>query len=52
MEHKHGTDTYISDTGIIEDNSTKQARFFVGLCHTLSLLLAILGIIAFIKGNF
>ena len=50
-EHKQ-KDTFISDSGIIESNKTKQARIFVFICNVLTLALAVLGLIAFIKGNF
>lgn len=42
----------ITDDGIINDGKTTQARIFVFLCNFISLCLAILGFLAFIKGNF
>ena len=52
MTTKENKDSLISDSGIIENAHTKQARIFVGLCHVVSLILIVLGIIAFYKGNF
>ena len=48
----HNTDNFISDSGVIQSNKTKQAKIFVFLCNFISLGLLILGVIAFIKGNF
>ena len=45
-------DELISDSGIIEDEHTKQARIFVFLCDIIAIILIVLGLIAFIKGNF
>ena len=42
----------ITDDGIINDGKTTQARIFVFLCNLISLCLAILGLLAFIKGSF
>lgn len=42
----------ITDDGIIHDGKTTQSRIFVFLCNSISLCLAILGILAIIKGNF
>lgn len=47
----HNTDNFISDSGVIQSNKTKQARRFVFLCNLLTLILAILGIIAFFHGT-
>ncbi|MBQ7147722.1 MAG: hypothetical protein IJR96_03110 [Pseudobutyrivibrio sp.] len=52
MSEKKHSDEFISDSGIIESNKTKQARIFVFICNVLTLALAVLGLIAFIKGNF
>lgn len=43
---------YISDSGLMEDNNTKQARRFVFMCNVVTLVLAVLGLIVFIEGNF
>ncbi len=48
----HNTDNYISDSGVIQSNKTKQARRFVFLCNIITAALAILGLIAFCKGFF
>lgn len=45
-------DIYISDDGVIKTNKTKQTNFFVALCRILTIIMAILGIAAFISGNF
>ncbi len=44
-------DKLITDSGIVENNKTKQAATFVFLCDLCSIILIILGLIAFIKGN-
>lgn len=48
----HNNNTFISDEGIIENNKSKQTRQFVFLCNVLTFALAVLGLVAFIKGNF
>jgi hypothetical protein len=45
-------DKLITDSGIVENNKTKQAATFVLLCDICSMVLIILGLVAFIKGNF
>ncbi len=45
-------DELISDSGILEDEHTKQARIFVFLCDIVAIVLIALGLIAFIKGTF
>ena len=52
MSDRNNVDTFISDEGIIESNKSKQTRRFVFLCNVLTFALAVLGIVAFIKGNF
>ena len=43
----------ISDTGIIEAQKREYAaKSFIGICHSLSLILIILGIMAVINGYF
>ena len=49
---KMSKDHFISDSGIIVNNKTIHVKIFVFLCRTLSLILAVLGILAFVKGNF
>ena len=44
-------DKLITDSGIVESNKTKQAAAFVFLCDLCSIILIVLGLIAFIKGN-
>ena len=41
--------TYISDSGIIEDSTEGKSVLFVSLCNILSILLIILGIITIIN---
>ncbi|MBR5636399.1 MAG: hypothetical protein IKW81_05655 [Pseudobutyrivibrio sp.] len=52
MEDKELNKGLISDSGIIEDAHTKQAKIFVFLCDIIAICLIALGVIAFIKGNF
>ena len=43
----------ISDSGIIESGKNeKVTHLFINICQLLSIILAILGILAFVKGNF
>lgn len=51
MIEKAKVETFISDSGIIENNKTKQARRFVFICNVLTLILVILGILAFFNGT-
>lgn len=44
-------DHLIDDSGMYKDLRTIQSRIFVGLCHTLSLIVAVLGILALVNGN-
>ncbi len=48
--NKH--DNYISDSGIITSNKKVHITFFVFLCRALTFILAVLGILAFVEGNF
>ncbi len=52
MSDHDNMNTFISDEGIIETNQSKQTRRFVFLCNILTFALAVLGLVAFIKGNF
>ena len=52
MGNKDLNSKLITDDGLIFDDKTKQAKIFVFLCNFISLGLLILGVIAFIKGNF
>jgi hypothetical protein len=52
MTLKDEKNTLISDDGVHTNNKTYQARRFVFICNILTLALAIIGAIAFIKGNF
>ena len=52
MNNHDNMDTFISDDGIIESNKSKQTKRFVFLCNVLTFALIVLGIVAFIKGNF
>ena len=46
-------DILISDSGVIESRKTKKiTRIFINICQLLSVILIILGVLAFIKGNF
>ncbi len=45
-------DNYISDSGIITSNKKVHITFFVFLCRAMTLVLAALGILAFVEGNF
>ena len=51
MKNKEKKDILISDSGLMKDAHTKQAKLFVLLCDFLTIALIILGIIAFIKGG-
>ena len=52
MTEKKNSDSFISDSGIFVSNKTKQAKTFVLICNVLTLILAVLGFITFIIGNF
>ena len=52
MAEKKKVDELITDSGVIVDKHTVQARYFIFLCNILTFALAILGIVAFVKGNF
>ena len=45
-------DVYISDTGVETSKVGLYSAIFVSLCRILSIVLAVLGILAFISGNF
>ncbi len=51
-EKKNNHKVYISDSGLMEDNNTKQAHLFIFLCNILTAVLAVIGLIAFVQGNF
>ncbi|WP_155834053.1 hypothetical protein [Butyrivibrio sp. VCD2006] len=43
----------ISDTGVVESGKKEYVtKIFINTCQLLSVILIILGILAFIKGNF
>ena len=43
----------ISDSGIIESGKNEMiSKIFINICQLLSVILIILGVLAFIKGNF
>ena len=44
-------DHLIDDSGMHKDMRTIQSRIFIGICHTLSVIVGILGILAWVKGN-
>lgn len=48
----HNKDVYISDEGVYHSNKSKQTFVFVLLCRILSIVMAILGLAAFVSGNF
>ncbi len=52
MSKKHEPVAFISDSGIIESNNSKRTKIFCFICNILSVALGILGLIAFVKGNF
>ncbi len=52
MADKNNKDTLISDSGIIENNKTKQAARFVALCDLIAVGLIALGLIALVKEYF
>lgn len=52
MADHNERDTFISDSGLIETNKSKQTKRFVFLCNLITIGLAILGLVALIKGNF
>ena len=45
-------DILISDSGVVSSNKRLHVSIFVHLCRILSAALAVLGILAFIEGNF
>ena len=52
MANKKGDDLLISDSGVSVDKNRKRATIFVISCRILSVILVVLGIAAFIEGNF
>ena len=52
MANKKDDDLFISDSGVMVDKTRKKANIFVISCRVLSVILVILGIAAFIEGNF
>ncbi len=42
----------ISDDGVVKTNKHIHINVFVTLCRVVSLILAIVGVLAFIEGNF
>ena len=52
MANKKGDELFISDSGLMVDKNRKRAAIFVVACRILSIVLIILGIAAFIEGNF
>ena len=48
----HGKDQFISDSGIITTKKTRNITIFVFLCRAISVFLAVLGVLAFVEGNF
>ncbi|MBQ7614688.1 MAG: hypothetical protein IJU77_06545 [Butyrivibrio sp.] len=52
MAKKQDKDQFISDSGIITTNKTTHITIFVFLCRAVSVVLAVLGVLAFIEGNF
>ncbi|MBQ3797111.1 MAG: hypothetical protein II842_12715 [Butyrivibrio sp.] len=51
MTKRSGKKEFISDSGIIT-STNKRERIFVYLCRFISVFLIILGLLAFIEGNF
>ncbi len=52
MPSKKEKDILISDYGVTTSNKSFHISLFVFLCRSLSVILIILGILAFVKGNF
>jgi hypothetical protein len=52
MGKKDNKNVLIHDDGTIVDNKSTQTLIFVVLCRILTVCLALLGLAAFIKGNF
>ncbi len=53
MPRKYNNDDlFISDSGVKTSNKKIHVSLFVFLCRFLSVILAILGILCFWKGNF
>lgn len=52
MANKKSDDLFISDSGLMVDKNRKKATVFVISCRILTVFLIILGIAAFIEGNF
>ncbi|WP_155830523.1 hypothetical protein [Butyrivibrio sp. NC3005] len=45
-------DLLISDSGVKEDLNQRRVTAFVIICRILTIVLIILGVIAFLEGNF
>jgi hypothetical protein len=45
-------DIFISDTGVHTSRIGLYSAIFVSLCRILSIVLVVLGILAFVSGNF
>lgn len=52
MPKKPTDEILISDSGVTKTNKRLKVSLFVFLCNVMTLILAILGVLAFIKGNF
>ena len=52
MKKYNNDDLFISDSGVTSSNKKIHISLFVFLCRALSIILAILGLLCFWKGNF
>ena len=52
MAKKASNPVFISDSGIIETNKKRHEKIFVFICRAISAFLAVLGVLAFVEGNF
>lgn len=52
MPKKQNDDIFITDSGVITTNKRLHISIFVFLCRFLTVVLGILGVLAFYEGNF
>ena len=52
MAKKENKDILISDTGVRTSRVGLYSKVFVALCRVFSVILIVLGVLAFVSGNF
>lgn len=52
MTNKKNEDILISDSGVRTSRLGLYTKIFVAICRVLSVILIILGVLAFVSGNF